>query len=78
MELKVVGKKSLVNGHFGHKDFGHKDTKNKLKFGISLAYHGQFSKLKLSCCQKFPLYSARNKDQKLVGRFLKMGHFIGY
>ena len=23
-------------------------------------------------------YSARNKDQKLVGRFLKIGHFIGY
>ena len=23
-------------------------------------------------------YSARNKDQKLVGRFLKIGYFIGY
>ena len=22
--------------------------------------------------------SARNKDQKLVGRFLKIGYFIGY
>jgi len=24
------------------------------------------------------MYSARNKDQKLVGRFLKIGHFVGY
>ena len=23
-------------------------------------------------------YSARNKDQKLVGHFLKMGYFMGY
>ena len=23
-------------------------------------------------------FSARNKDQKLVGRFLKIGYFIGY
>ena len=25
-----------------------------------------------------PTLSARNKDQKLVGRFLKIGYFIGY
>ena len=24
------------------------------------------------------LFSARNKDQKLVGRFVKIGYFIGY
>ena len=25
-----------------------------------------------------PYYSARNKDQKLVSHFLKIGYFIGY
>ena len=28
-------------------------------------------------CESY-IHSARNKDQKLVGRFLKMGYFIGY
>ena len=29
-------------------------------------------------CSSMCIGSARNKDQKLVGRFLKIGYFIGY